>query len=389
MSGAGAGDRKINVGMVINNLDVGGLEKVVVSLLNHLDRRVFDPYLVCLTGPGKMAGDVDLPPDHRLILEKDPRRRVPVVGVNVDTSLFTAIRRFARDKRLDVLHTHNLAPLIYAGLATRLVPMRRRPAIVYSEHNQIYSASEGQRRRFRWYLMLADEVVAVSRDLRQTLLDKAKAPPGKVRVLYNGIDGKRFVQKDPGKVRRELGIPDTDFVVGTAVVLSEQKGIGYLLEAAKEVLAREPAIRFVVAGDGPKREELVRAARAAGLDGRVAFLGYRRDVPDLISSYDVYVLPSLWEGLPLALLEAMAIGKPILCTSVGGNPEIVEDGANGYVVPPRDSRALADRILRLYRDRARAGELRARNVKKFQEQFSLEAMVDAHARLYRELAARR
>jgi glycosyltransferase involved in cell wall biosynthesis len=126
-----------------------------------------------------------------------------------------------------------------------------------------------------------------------------------------------------------------------------------------------------------------------GLGEQVLFLGYRRDVPDLVSSYDAYVLPSLWEGLPLALIEALAIGKPVICTSVGGNPEIVEDGVNGFVVAPRDSAALADRILRLHADRGFATSVGPRNVEKFRSFFSLQAMVGSHERLFTEIASAR
>ncbi len=379
---------KISVAMVVNNLDVGGLEKVVVSLLNNLDRQRFDRYLICLDGPGKLADNVDLPAESRLILKKDPERRLPVIGMHVDMSLLGAIRRFVKGKRIEVLHAHNLAPLFYAGVATRVLPMIRRPALVYSEHNQIYSATQKQRQRMRSYLKLADRIVTVSQDLQRTLLNEAGARPDKTHVLYNGIDGKRFVFQDPLKVRRELGIPDGDFVFGTAVVLSEQKGIGYLLEAARELLARTTGLRFVIAGDGPKRAELESQAREMGLGERVMFLGYRQDVPELISSFDAYVLSSLWEGLPLALIEALAIGKPIVCTSVGGNPEIVENGVNGFVVPPRDSSALAAALLRLFEDQAFVVNVRERNVRRFKEHFSLESMIGAHEQMFEQLVGR-
>jgi glycosyltransferase involved in cell wall biosynthesis len=377
---------KIGVAMVVNNLDVGGLEKVVVSLLNHLDRERFDRYVICLDGAGKMAHAIDLPTENRLVLKKNPERKLPIIGVNVDISLFGAIRQFVKHKRIRILHAHNLAPLLYAGVATRLLPMLNRPALVYSEHNQVYSASATQRRRMRFYLKLADEVVAVSQDLQRTLVSELRTRHDKVSVLYNGIDGKRFAFQDENRVRRELGIPDSDFVVGTAVVLSEQKGIGFLLEAARDLLAREAGIRFVIAGDGPKRAELESKARELRLGSRVMFLGYRQDIPELISSFDAYVLPSLWEGLPLALIEALAIGKPIVCTRVGGNPEIVEDGVNGFVVPPRDSGALADALLRLFQDRSFVQVARERNVGKFRETFSLESMVGAHERMFEKLA---
>ena len=176
--------------------------------------------------------------------------------------------------------------------------------------------------------------------------------------------------------------------MGSAVVLSEHKGIGYLLDAAKAILAQAPATRFVIAGDGPVRASLEAKARALGFGDRVMFIGYRTDIPDVVSAFDTYVLPSLTEGLPLALLEALAVGSPIVCTRVGGNPEIVEHGVNGYLVPPGDSTALTEGILRLHADPAFRAAVRERNIKKFSERFTLRTMVDQHARLFGDLAAR-
>jgi glycosyltransferase involved in cell wall biosynthesis len=378
--------RRIGVAMVVNNLDVGGLEKVVVSLLNHLDRDRFERYLICLNGAGKMADEVHLPTENRLVLEKQPKWRIPLIG-GVDVSLLKQIRGFARSKQIDILHAHNLAPLLYCGMATRLWPMRDRPALVYSEHNQLYSATAKQRERLRYYLMMTNKVIAVSQDLQRTLVSDIGARRDKVAVVYNGIDGKRFMLQDPQKVRRELGIADDTFVFGTAVVLSEQKGIRYLLKAAQRVLAASRNVHFLIAGDGPKRAELENQTRELGLGDHVRFLGYRRDIPELISSFDAYVLPSLWEGLPLALIEALAIGKPVICTNVGGNPEIIEDGVNGFVVAPRDSDSLADRLLQLLHDRPAVAAVQARNVAKYRQHFSLESMVGAHERMFEELAA--
>lgn len=150
-----------------------------------------------------------------------------------------------------------------------------------------------------------------------------------------------------------------------------------------------PEIELVIAGDGPQRRELEERGRALGVSEKVRFVGYRSDVPELIASFDTYVLPSLWEGLPLALLEALAQGTPIVATTVGGNPEIVEDGTNGFLVPPADGHALADRILRAYRD----GDLRARiceaNKKKFASSFSLDAMLKRYEALFdQQMAAK-
>jgi glycosyltransferase involved in cell wall biosynthesis len=357
----------------------------VLSLLRHLPADAVETSLVCLSGRGRLFAEVGLPPERCLVLDKAPdvglreRLRTPI--------LLARLRRFFRARGVEVVHAHNLAPLLYGGLAARLLGARR-PAVVYSEHNQIYRAGERARRRFRRYVRLADDVVAVSHDLRRTLVQGLKVPRP-VRVLHNGIDPRAFGDADASGVRRELGAAPGEFLVGTAVVLSEQKGVRHLLDAARLVRAADPSIRFVVAGDGPLRPELERTAAALGLDGAVRFLGYRSDVPALIAALDAYVLPSLWEGLPLALLEALAGGKPIVATHVGGNPEVVEDGENGLLVPPRDPDALARAILALRADAAGRERMRLSNVEKFAQRFSVGSMAQAHVQLYDEIASRR
>jgi glycosyltransferase involved in cell wall biosynthesis len=367
----------IPVAFVVNNFDVGGLEKVVLSLANRLDGTRVTPHVICIDGEGKLFGELSVPPERRLVLHKRPNLRLP--GLQIDTRVIASIARYVRDNGIRVLHAHNLAPLVYAGLAARLV--RPRPKVLYSEHNQIYRATRSGRLKFKAYVHLADEIVNVSRDLETFLRDKLHIRR-KMRVLYNGIDGRKYARVSNDRVRRELGVKDGELVVGTAVVLSEQKGITYLIAAARQVLAEDPTVRFVVAGDGPLRTQLEK--EASDLGGAFRFLGYRSDIPELVSAYDLYVLSSLWEGLPLALLEALAIGKPIVATRVGGNPEIVEEGVNGYIVPPRDPAALARRILDVGKDTAMRARVAVQNVERFHAMFSVEAMLEGHAALYEE-----
>jgi glycosyltransferase involved in cell wall biosynthesis len=228
----------------------------------------------------------------------------------------------------------------------------------------------------------------VSHDLERTLVDKVKVRPP-VQVIHNGIDGSRFGGPKDNGVRRSLGIADDAFVFGTAVVISEQKGITFLLDAAKRVVAEAPEVTFLIAGDGPLRVQLEARSKAEGLEPKVRFLGYRSDIPQLLASYDTYVLSSLWEGLPLALLEALALGLPVVCTTVGGNPEVIEHGKNGFLVPPRDSAALAEHLLKIYRDKDFRARIRTESPKKFEIGFSMDAMVRQYLRLFdAEMAAR-
>ena len=206
--------------------------------------------------------------------------------------------------------------------------------------------------------------------------------------LNNGIYGLRFTRDEGGiaRIRSELGVADDEHLVGTAVVLSKQKGIVHLLGAAEIVLAKDPKVKFAIAGDGPLRAELEARAKSLGFGNRVQFLGYRSDVPQLVSALDTYVLPSLWEGLPLALLEGLAIGIPLVATTVGGNPEVIVPGENGYLVPPKDEAALADAILRV----KAGGPAFARGVReqgraRFERAFSEQAMTRAHESLYEDM----
>lgn len=372
----------IRVCMVVNNLDVGGLERLVLSLLGSIDPSRFELSLACLKGEGKLFPQVELPRERCLVLPSDHVLDLKVV--HVDPSTLVGLRRFLRDRRIDVVHTHNFGPLIYGGLAAR--SLLRRPRIVYSEHNQIHSASPRDLAKFAWYVRLADQVVAVSNDLERSLRQKLhiKRP---VRVIHNGIDDRRFEGISGIAVRREFGIGDDEIVFGTAVVHSKQKGLTHLLSAARKVLDAVPRARFVIAGDGPLREDLVREARDAGLSDRVIFPGYRSDIPELLASFDVYVLPSLWEGLPLALLEALRLGKPIVCTTVGGNPEVIVDGVHGHLVPPADPEALAAALVKTANDEALFVRARTESPQRFREKFSLAAMTRKHEDLYRELVA--
>lgn len=374
---------RIGLCMAVNNLDVGGLERLVISLLDHLPRDLYDLSLICLSGKGRLFSQVNLPSSACLVLDKPASLVAPKERARTPLHMYR-IARFLQRRKVDILNVHNLAPLVFAGGSARMIPSG--PRVIYTEHNQIHRSNDHARRKFRAYSRLAHKVIAVSRELERTLVEKVDLQRP-TEVIHNGLDGSQFGSVSDGAVRRQLGIDAKAFVVGTAVVLSEQKGVKYLLDAVKLVHAHAPEIEFVIAGDGPSRRELEDKARTEALGPKVRFIGYRSDIPAVIGAFDTYVLPSLWEGLPLALLEALAQGIPIVATSVGGNPEIVESGANGFLVPPADSRALAEQILRVYRDDELRRRVQVVNRKKFASQFSLEAMIPKYVNLFREQMA--
>ncbi len=215
-----------------------------------------------------------------------------------------------------------------------------------------------------------------------------RIPASRISVLYNGVDISHFTPV-PGigcDVRRELGLRCEDLVVGTVGRLSPEKGgVDLLIRAVKSLCLEYPHARLLIVGDGPMRPELEKVAAHTGLDA--LFAGTRNDIPRLLSAMDIFVLPSLREAMPIALLEAMAMRLPVVATLVGGVPEIVEDGKTGLLVPPDDESVLALALNKLASSPKLMSELAAAGQKHVQLNFTLDSMVAHVEQLYETLMA--
>jgi glycosyltransferase involved in cell wall biosynthesis len=228
-----------------------------------------------------------------------------------------------------------------------------------------------------------DRYIAVSDDVAEWLTRDLHVSRSKVRVVRNGVSAESYRGLEGAAVKRIFtsnGRP----IIFTSARLHEGKGHVYLLQAAKLI----PEALFVFAGDGPERGRLEAYARQIGVEGQVIFLGHRNDVPQLLAACDMFVLPSLYEALGLSILEAMAAGKPVVATAVGGIKESVIDGVTGLLVPPRNPESLADAIRRLLYDRALATRIAESGRTRAVELFSSDAMAQAVIRVYDELIAR-
>jgi len=261
-----------------------------------------------------------------------------------------------RDRDIDLVHVHSPYPAAAARLALAgSVP------IVYTEHN-VWG-------RYRaptyWGNLLTfarnRHVFAVSEQVRASIrypraLGRLRLPP--LETLYHGVDHSAVAEwAQADGARSDLGIPEGVPVVGTVAHLKSHKGHRHLLEAAAVVRRTFPDVRFVFVGRGPLEQSLRRRARELGLETTVVFTGFRDDALRVVSAFDLFVLPSEHEGLPLALIEAMALGKPAVVTRVGGNPEVVRDGRDGRVVEPAAPGALADAIVGLLEDEGLRGSM--------------------------------
>jgi glycosyltransferase involved in cell wall biosynthesis len=364
--------------ILIKGLGRGGAEQLLVNAAPYFDPGRFEfeaayllPWKNALVSELETAGVES----HCLDGARDPR-------------WIKRLKDLVQRREIDVIHVHS--PL--AAIGARMAFWKeRRVRIVYTEHNmwQRYKKATAWGNAFTF--PRNDFVFAVSNEVQGSInypgvLSRRSYPP--IETLYHGPDPgalRRAATSDG--VREELGIPIDAPIVGTVANLKLHKGHEYLLQAAVRVRQTIPNARFVWVGVGPLEDGLRRKAADMGLDDTIIFTGFRDDAPKLMHAFDLFALPSLHEGLPIALVEAMTLGRPVVATRAGGTPEVVQDGKQGYLVPSRDSAALADGIVTLLRDaplRRRMGEA----AKARAAEFDIRKSVARMERLYEEIGPR-
>jgi glycosyltransferase involved in cell wall biosynthesis len=304
-----------------------------------------------------------------------------------DPRILTDLIGLVRRTQARVLHVHGYAAADFGRIAARATGA----ALVLHEHFADPKMPGYQALADRALRSLTDRAIAVSGSTRDFLVRERFVPPSKVRLIWNGAPLDEFAPVSRERalgVRRELGIPEDAPVVGAIGRLNTQKGHAYLLQAAPAVVAAQPDVRFLIAGDGDLMQPLQEQARELGLQGRVSFAGHRTDVPDLLGAIDVLAIPSLYEGTPLALFEAMAAGKAIVSSAVDGCAEVLEHERTALLVPPALPVPLAQALLALLGDptkrRALSDAARAESRK-----YDIAACVAQMQDLYDEVLAER
>ncbi|HEY3283630.1 MAG TPA: glycosyltransferase [Armatimonadota bacterium] len=350
----------LRIAHVVSSLELGGMEQFVLRLAWHQQEQGHRVSVLGLRG-GPLLEDaramgldaVALPPCGK------PQRILRAAG-------------FLLRRRPQIVNAHNSFAVAY-GLLGKLAPGTRVVMIRHGQEEINPLPSEAKLRR-------TDAIVAVSEAAGAAMRAKRPGCAGKLRVVHNGVDPAP-PRKSRTEVREELGL--TDEVVALQVArVDALKGHDTLLRSLGELASRGVRLVALVVGDGPERARLSALAQELGLGERqVRFLGFRSDVPDLLAASDLFVLPSLTEGLPLSVLEAMAQGLPVVASAVGGVPELIEDQREGLLVPPKDPRALAQALEALVTDR----ELRRRMGRAGEERVAASFTFDEMARRYDEL----
>jgi glycosyltransferase involved in cell wall biosynthesis len=357
---------------LLDSLNVGGTETQAVELARRLDPAHYEVTLGCLRAQGPLLEK--LQGTAVRIEEFHPNGGIDSAGGVYQLFRLTA---FLRRGRFHVFHSHDLWSNLMGVPAAR---MARVPAIISSRrdlgHLDWYET--GRRVWLRRIQNLSNVVLANANPIRESLIADDGFAPEKVRVIHNGVDVDRFSRVTDQREKLFPGSTGKKLIVLVGNMHSDIKGHPWLIAAAPKVVEQFPAVRFIFAGDGALRPELERQAADIGLKDHFSFLGRRDDIPRILRSCDIAVLPSKAEGLPNAVLEYMCAGLPTIASAVGGNAEIVRDGATGLLVPPQNSEALADAILRLLRE----PDL-ARKIAKDSQQYVLENF--SFARLVREV----
>ena len=324
---------------VIASLRTGGAQSLLVYTLEHLRRQSRYEFAVASVLPGGL-----FVPGLKAI-------GIPVYSLDVpvpwDIRAIPRLRRLIREVKPDLIHCHLFYADVYTVLANR---GPRRVPLVYTQHSE-YNARRAIPPFRLWdgaVVRQFERVVAVGEQTRVALIEWTGIDPSRTLVSPNGLNLDNFpAVVDREEVRAALGLRGDEFAVVCVARLADSKGIDRLLDTANALRAEGRRFRVLIVGDGPMRGPLEAYRDRLGLGNVVEFLGTRTDVPALLVASDLFTLSSLWEGLPIALLEAMGSYKPAVATSVGAIAEVIRDGVDGYVVPPDDVPALTAAIGRV------------------------------------------
>lgn len=331
-----------------------------------------------------------LPEVHPLVA-RARERGWPAEQINVQARLsWPAIRAIAhriREEGFTVIHSHEYKSNLYGCLAAQLSGARR----VASARG--YTDRTWALRLYKRFDLLTlhafDGIIAVSEHLRQWLI-RHGLPAARIVAAHDALDLALFTMNATprSQMRSQLGTRDTQSVIATVGRLSREKGHCFLLEAARIILGEYPDARFMIIGDGPLRGQLEQQAKLLAINTAVILAGYQRDVAGFLGASDLFVLPSLREGTPNALLEAMALAKPVVVSRVGGMPEIVQDGETGFLVPPQDPDSVAKAVLTLLRDPNRAAAMGERARQVVEQDFNVQRLAREIAAVYHQVLAK-
>lgn len=373
---------KIKLYEVITKLELGGAQLSTLELIQSLDKEVYDISLLTAPG-GELLPEAAALKGVKVVAIPSLRRKI---NLFLDCkTLFLMYRLFKKEKP-HIVHTHSSKAGILGRWAARLAGVK---SILHTVHG--WEFHQYQNKLKRWFYISIEKITAPFTDyfIAVTHHDIEKGlscgigSEHQYQLIRYGIDKKKFSVHGNGSLRKQYGIGDTCFVVGMVACFKPQKAPLDFVFSAARAAQKIPDVKFVMVGDGCMRARITRLIHRLGVADKFMLLGWRRDIPSLLSSFDVVSLSSLWEGLPIVFLEAMASGKPIVATDICGNAELVKDNRNGFLVAPNNHESFSECIIRLYRDKALARQMGHAGRVSLNGEFDVAHMVSNTDALYR------
>ena len=372
----------MRVAHIIKVTRISGAERHLLVLLSALRSRDVDAHLLVLVENNKPMNDMVSEAQDRGI----PIRRL-TIHRDYDLSLLFKIRRALREIKPDIVHTHLIHADVYGLLAAKLAGIR---SVISSRHNDDQFRFHPMWRRISPMIWrMTDGGIAISAAIKHFMLEVEDAPRHKISIVNYGLEHEWIPDEDLRAARDslcvELHLESDALLLGMVCRIVEQKGIPYALQAFQRVSDCFPAANLVIAGDGDLRPQLEALAQELGIDAKVHWLGWRGDAVDLIAAFDVLLLPSLWEGFGLVLLEAMSRLVPVIASRVSAIPEVVVHGETGILVEAREVDELATAMTRLLEDRALRQHMGLLGAARLEEHFSVGRMVSGTVAAYEKV----
>ena len=375
-------NRKIKVLHIITHLHVGGAQDNTLLTLEQHDRKKFDVTLMCAPEGDWVSRAQNIPELKIVFIDKLTRP----IHLFSDVIAFFKILRHLRKVEYDIVHTHSSKPGFLGRIAAKMAKV---PLVIHTIHGFPFHDFMPKIPRLFFIFLekqcarLSDRIITVSRLNLEKAVELGIAPKDKFTNIYSGIDFCKFkATGDRDSKRQELGIPADHLIVGMIGRLSKQKSPWNLIDAAPLVLEKFPNTCFISVGSGELFDNMKARVHKHNLEKHFMFLGWRQDIADLLQLFDVYTLPSQWEGLGRSLTEAMYLKKAVVASAVEGVPEIVENGETGLLVPANNPRLLAEGICRLLADENLRRKMGEKAFQKVCEIFKVEKMVADIERLY-------
>jgi glycosyltransferase involved in cell wall biosynthesis len=349
------------------SLVAGGSEMYAFTIASNLDPALYSSAICAVDQGGALEAEVK-------------REGIPYFVMNrrqgIELGLMWRLFKLFRKARARVIHTHHFNQLFYSALAAKLLGAR----VIHTEHSVECFKRKRLRVALRVLSVFCHRVIAIGDDGARVLLEDVGIPKSKLEIIRAGVDASAFCESRK-EARAALGLDNSARVVAIVARLFPEKNHIMLLRAFAEVSAKVEGARLLIVGEGSEREAILKEIERLGLEDCVEVMGVRRDVARILAASDAFALSSDREGLPIAVLEAMAAARPVVATSVGDLPSVVRDGETGRVVPPRDPSAFAEALIDVLADGERAEEMGARGRRLVQD-FGLRAMIDRYESLY-------